>query len=52
MGALPALLMPYLEQLEADYSLVSSVRAAVWVIGASYISGDVQEFNLPGPEPQ
>jgi len=52
MGALPALLMPYLEQLEADYSLVSSVRAAVWVIGASYISGDVQEFNLPVPEPQ
>nr|XP_016945772.1 putative inorganic phosphate cotransporter [Drosophila suzukii] len=52
MGALPALLMPCLEQLEADYSLVSSVRAAVWVIGASYISGDVQEFNLPVPEPQ
>ncbi|KAH8352658.1 hypothetical protein KR084_005570 [Drosophila pseudotakahashii] len=52
LGALPALLMPYLEQLETDYSLVSSVRAAMWVIGASYISGDVQAFNQPEPEPQ
>ncbi|XP_016977898.1 sialin [Drosophila rhopaloa] len=49
VGALPALLMPYLEQLETDYSLVSSVRAALWVIGASYISGDVQAFNQPEP---
>lgn len=52
MGALPALLMPYLEQLETDYKLVSSVRAAMWVIGASYISGDVQAFNQPEREPQ
>ncbi|EDV58840.1 putative inorganic phosphate cotransporter [Drosophila erecta] len=52
LGALPALLMPYLEQLESDYKLVSSVRTAMWVIGASYISGDVQAFNQPELEPQ
>ncbi|KAI8043812.1 hypothetical protein M5D96_005150 [Drosophila gunungcola] len=47
LGALPALLMPYLEQLETDYALVSGVRTALVVIGASYISGDVQAFNQP-----
>ncbi|XP_017049058.1 putative inorganic phosphate cotransporter [Drosophila ficusphila] len=52
LGALPALVMPYLEQMEKDYSLVSSVRAALWIIGAGYISGDVQSFNQPEPQPQ
>ncbi|XP_017065343.2 sialin [Drosophila eugracilis] len=50
METLPALLMPYLEKLETDYHVVSSVRAAIWVIGASYISGDVQAFNEPEPQ--
>ncbi|XP_017033056.1 sialin [Drosophila kikkawai] len=52
LGALPGLLMPYLEQLEEDYALVGSVRAALWIIAASYISGDVQDFNQPEVEPQ
>ncbi|KAH8249229.1 hypothetical protein KR032_007475 [Drosophila birchii] len=52
LGALPELLQPYLEQLEADYAVVGSVRAALWIIAASYISGDVQAFNQPELEPQ
>lgn len=52
LGALPGLLMPYLEEMEADYAVVGSVRAALWIIGASYISGDVQAFNQPEVEPQ
>ncbi|KAH8250692.1 hypothetical protein KR038_008042 [Drosophila bunnanda] len=52
LGALPELLMPYLEQLETDYTVVASVRAALWIIAASYISGDVQAFNQPELGPQ
>ncbi|XP_020809297.1 putative inorganic phosphate cotransporter [Drosophila serrata] len=52
LGTLPSLLTPYLEQLETDYAVVGSVRAALWIIAASYISGDVQAFNQPEFEPQ
>ncbi|EDV31720.1 uncharacterized protein Dana_GF14413 [Drosophila ananassae] len=52
LAALPDLLMPYFQELEANNPLVGSVRAALWIIGASYISGDVQDFNQPEPEQQ
>ncbi|KAH8282865.1 hypothetical protein KR054_010375 [Drosophila jambulina] len=52
LGALPGLLAPYLDQLEAEYAVVGSVRATLWIIAASYISGDVQDFNQPEVGPQ
>ncbi|KAH8260100.1 hypothetical protein KR026_003073 [Drosophila bipectinata] len=52
LAALPDLLMPYFQQLEANHPVVGSVRAALWIIGASYISGDVQDFNQPEPQQQ
>ncbi|KAH8402982.1 hypothetical protein KR222_002248, partial [Zaprionus bogoriensis] len=47
LGALPSLLLPLLQQLEAQYTVVGSVRAALWLICAGYISGDVQAYNQP-----
>lgn len=45
LGALPSLLLPLLQQLEAEYPILGSVRAAIWLICAGYISADVQSYN-------
>ncbi|KAH8412822.1 hypothetical protein KR009_005986 [Drosophila setifemur] len=51
LGAIPSLLMPYAQYLQVEPKLVGSLRATLWIIGASYISGDVQAFNQPLPQP-
>ncbi|EDW76163.2 uncharacterized protein Dwil_GK14811, partial [Drosophila willistoni] len=48
LGSLPNLLMPYLKELEEQYAIVGSIRVALWLICASYISGDVQSYNQLG----
>ncbi|XP_068151430.1 putative inorganic phosphate cotransporter isoform X2 [Drosophila tropicalis] len=48
LGSLPNLLMPYLKELEEKYAIVGSIRAALWLICTSYISGDVQSYNQLG----
>ncbi|EDV99307.1 sialin [Drosophila grimshawi] len=45
LGALPGLLMPLLQQLESEYAIVGTIRAALWLVCAGYISGDVQSYN-------
>ncbi|XP_034475342.1 putative inorganic phosphate cotransporter [Drosophila innubila] len=45
LGSLPGLLLPLLQQLESEYAIVGSIRAALWLICAGYISGDVQSYN-------
>jgi len=45
LGSLSGLLMPMLQQLESEYAIVGSIRAALWFICAGYISGDVQSYN-------
>lgn len=45
LGALPGLLLPMLQQLESEYAIVGSIRAALWLVCAGYISGDVQSYN-------
>ncbi|XP_034098320.2 sialin isoform X1 [Drosophila albomicans] len=45
LGSLPGLLLPLLQQLESEYEIVGSIRAAFWLICAGYISGDVQSYN-------
>ncbi|ALC39780.1 CG18788, partial [Drosophila busckii] len=45
LGAVPGLVMPLLQQLEAQYAVVGSIRAALWLLCASYISADVQAYN-------
>ncbi|XP_034669600.1 putative inorganic phosphate cotransporter isoform X2 [Drosophila subobscura] len=47
MGALPGLLLPYLQEFEADYAIVGSVRSALWLICSAYISAEVQSYNQP-----
>ncbi|KAL7741036.1 hypothetical protein ACLKA6_013471 [Drosophila palustris] len=45
LGSLPGLMLPLLQQLESEYAIVGSIRAALWLICAGYISGDVQSYN-------
>lgn len=45
LGSLSGLLLPLLQQLESEYAIVGSIRAALWLICAGYISGDVQSYN-------
>ncbi|KAH8271982.1 hypothetical protein KR044_012773, partial [Drosophila immigrans] len=45
IGSLPGLLLPLLQQLESEYAIVGSIRVALWLICAGYISGDVQSYN-------
>ncbi|XP_034129576.1 putative inorganic phosphate cotransporter [Drosophila guanche] len=47
MGALPGLLLPYLQEFEADHAIVGSVRSALWLICSAYISAEVQSYNQP-----
>ncbi|EDW64510.1 sialin [Drosophila virilis] len=52
LGALPGLLLPMLQQLESEYAIVGSIRAALWLVCAGYISGDVQSYNRVRNRPQ
>ncbi|KAH8378276.1 hypothetical protein KR093_010507, partial [Drosophila rubida] len=45
LGSLPGLLLPLLQQLESEYAIVGSIRVALWLICAGYISADVQSYN-------